>query len=324
MHRRISFCYIFGPTGSGKTGLAYKLYKLRPEESLLVSVDSRKLYTGLDVGTHKAPLLDLIKKGIPVLGINLFAPTKRVSAAMFIERLLPALKEYVDRGKTRIIFFGGSGLYMEALLNLEQNLSFVPPDYKLREKLRKLSLKELFGKLERLDPTIKLNRSEANNRVRLIRKVEVLLNRRVDTFMNLDSDRFNYFVKWYQELQEGASIQLFLFNPFLDTPMKAKYYRKLKYRAFKMVHEGLVQEVKSLVVQYSKKQGCEYCPFKEIPGYKQVYKLLSKYSSERLDRYILTKLVDTIYVAHRRYAKYQLSFSRRILKRYNYPTYLFY
>lgn len=51
MSEKIKTVVITGPTATGKTALAVKLARLYPAE--IVSVDSRQVYRGMDIGTGK-------------------------------------------------------------------------------------------------------------------------------------------------------------------------------------------------------------------------------------------------------------------------------
>ena len=68
-----------GPTAVGKTALVIQLSEVLPLE--VISVDSRQIYKGMDIGTGK-PTLEELKK-VPHHLIDIRKPTQFYSAAEF-------------------------------------------------------------------------------------------------------------------------------------------------------------------------------------------------------------------------------------------------
>jgi tRNA dimethylallyltransferase len=102
---------ICGPTGAGKSALAFALARVHP--ALIVSADSRQIYRGFDIGTAK-PSADE-QRQVPHRGIDVIAPTERYSAARWAESARVWIDEALATDRTPLIV-GGAGLYLRALI----------------------------------------------------------------------------------------------------------------------------------------------------------------------------------------------------------------
>src|SRR5258708_35683470 len=144
---------IAGPTATGKTDLAISLAKRLNGE--LVSVDSRQVYKGLDIGTGKMPgKFKSLKRvsgkwivdGVFIYMYDVVNWEKQYTVADDVKDANRVIKDIRKRGTLPIIV-GGTGLYLKALLYGLSNLGR-PIDKKLREQLEKLELKKLQEKLK--------------------------------------------------------------------------------------------------------------------------------------------------------------------------------
>ena len=73
------FLAIVGPTASGKTGLSLEVGKRLDGE--IISMDSRQIYRGMDIGTGKVGLRE--RALLPHHGLDLRDPDERYSAGQF-------------------------------------------------------------------------------------------------------------------------------------------------------------------------------------------------------------------------------------------------
>ena len=159
---------ILGPTASGKSDLAVELaLKFNGE---IISADSRQIYKNMDIGTGKITKKEM--KGIPHYLLDIASPKTQLSVAHFQKQAKIAIEKILANGKTPIIC-GGTGLYIDAVVD-NQIFPNVKPDLKLRKKLEKLTTKELFAKLKKLDPNRAKNIDKHNPR-RLIRALEIVM-----------------------------------------------------------------------------------------------------------------------------------------------------
>ena len=170
---------IVGPTASGKSELAVflalrfglrqaqKQYGIQGAE--IISADSRQVYEYMDIGTGKITKKEMA--GIPHHLLDVAHPSRQFTVVQYKKKALKVIRDIQRRGKLPILV-GGTGFYIQAVVD---NVDFpaVPPNNKLRSKLRSLSAEELFKKLQKLDP----NRAatiDAKNKRRLVRALEII------------------------------------------------------------------------------------------------------------------------------------------------------
>ena len=161
---------LVGPTASGKSGLAVRLAKEFNGE--VISADSRQVYKGLDIGTGKITKREM--QGVQHHLLDIISPKKVFSAQDFIDHATRAISDIHSRGKLPIIA-GGTGFYIDALVG-RISLPDVAPDPKLRARLEKKTAEQLYELLKKKDPkraTSMDTSSERNNKVRLVRALEV-------------------------------------------------------------------------------------------------------------------------------------------------------
>lgn len=111
MSEKVKIVAITGPTATGKTALAVKLAQMFDGE--IVSVDSRQVYSYMDLGTGK----DLEEYGdVPYHLINIADPEKDTyNLSEFCRDAFAAVDDIRKRGKLPILC-GGTALYLDALL----------------------------------------------------------------------------------------------------------------------------------------------------------------------------------------------------------------
>jgi tRNA dimethylallyltransferase len=163
----IKIIAIVGPTASGKSDLAIRLAQKFNGE--IISADSRQVYKGMDIGTGKISKKE--QRLLPHHLIDIVSPKKIFTVAEFKKRGEKTIKDISNNNKIPIIV-GGTGQYIDTLI---YNLSLpqVTPNYKLRSKLEKQTVEQLFKQLKKLDPQRAKN-IDAKNPRRLIRAIEII------------------------------------------------------------------------------------------------------------------------------------------------------
>ena len=157
---------IAGPTASGKSSRAVEEALARGGE--IISVDSRQIYRGLDIGTEKITAEEM--RGVPHHLIDIRDPAESYSAGDFVADAARLIEEIAACGKLPILV-GGTHFYFDALTRGLPTQ--VAPNLQLREELEKISTEELFARIREQD----LRRAaelDPHNRRRLIRALEII------------------------------------------------------------------------------------------------------------------------------------------------------
>jgi len=162
---------LMGPTGSGKTtaalGWVNRHHANRRSHPLLVSIDAVALYRGLDIGSAKP--LGVEREGYDWAGLDLFAPSQRVSVAEFTEYVKPIIQKAL-RTQRPVLLVGGSHFYEKALVDGMSPGD--PTDEFWTAPLRDLPGVELKARLVALDPRWR-DRVHENDRYRLLRFLDL-------------------------------------------------------------------------------------------------------------------------------------------------------
>lgn len=155
---------ILGPTASGKTHKAVALAERLNTE--IISADSRQIYRGMDIGTGK----DLEEyKNVPYHLIDICPAGYKYNLFEYLRNYQAARDSILAKGKTPILC-GGTGLYVEAVLN-GLKLPEVPENKALRAELAGKSLEELTAILERMKKLH--NTTDIDTAKRAIRAIEI-------------------------------------------------------------------------------------------------------------------------------------------------------
>ena len=210
---------IVGPTGSGKTAWARKL--AHKFEGRVISVDSRQIYKGFDIGTNKDKTFvqDLI---------DVVEPSKNFTLADYQKMANDVINKYLQM-KTLPILAGGTGLYLNAILYGYISPELREESLKLREKLEKLSEVEIFNQLQKLDVE-SAKKIDPKNKRRLIRALEyVMLSQKS-------------FVESQQKQKPKFDSLIIGIKTDRET-----LYSKIDARVEQMIKNGLVEEVRRLI-----------------------------------------------------------------------------
>ena len=157
---------IAGPTASGKSSRSIEEALARGGE--VISVDSRQIYRGLDIGTEKITLEEM--RGVPHHLIDIREPEDPYSAGDFATDAARLITGITARGKLPILA-GGTHFYFDALLRgLPAEVNADPA---LRARLDMLSDDEIFARVRAKDPQ-RAAELDSRNRRRLIRAFEII------------------------------------------------------------------------------------------------------------------------------------------------------
>lgn len=168
-HQKYQMLTILGPTASGKTTVAAHAAKLLDGE--IISADSRQIYRGMDLGTGKdIEDYEIDGQKIPYHLIDIVDAGFEYNVYLYTNDFLKAFQEITARNKFPV-FCGGSGLYIQAILNKYQLIQ-VPKNLELRKELDDKNLEELVEILSRYKTDLH-NSTDTENRRRAIRAIEI-------------------------------------------------------------------------------------------------------------------------------------------------------
>ncbi len=271
---------LVGPTASGKSALAVTLAKRFEGE--VISADSRQVYKCLDIGTGKITKREMKSVRHHLLDVAL--PKKVFSAQDFIDHAAAAIQDIAARGKLPVIA-GGTGFYIDALTG-RITLPDVAPDPKLRARLDKKTVSQLYELLRKKDPLRAASMatpSERNNKVRLIRALEIASVR-----------------SYPQNLQRTDLCEKYDCLWVGITPDTEALDKKIGTRLKDRLKRGMVNEARRLHAS-----GLSYKRMAEL-GLE--YRSLASFLQKKISR---QGLESELYSAIRRYARKQIGYWRR-------------
>ncbi|HMT29000.1 MAG TPA: tRNA (adenosine(37)-N6)-dimethylallyltransferase MiaA [Bacteroidia bacterium] len=162
---------VAGPTASGKTQLAIDLAK--HFHTVVVSADSRQFYQEISIGTAKPSQEELAE--VTHYFIDSHSVRENFSAGMFAESALEKLKQLFLEHDV-VILTGGSGLYIDAIINGIDQLPNGNED--IRNELNRILMDEGLIKLQLMlketDPD-SFDKIDILNPRRVIRALEVTI-----------------------------------------------------------------------------------------------------------------------------------------------------
>lgn len=216
---------VLGPTASGKTALGVQIARALNGE--ILSVDSRQVYRGLDIGSGK-DLSEYTTGGrtVPYHLIDIAGLEQEFSVYDFQKAFFAALADVTARGAVPVAV-GGTGLYLDAVLG-GYSFADAPENPELRAELAALDEDALRARLLALRPDTH-NTTDLEDRDRLVRAIEVA-------------------VAGAAGLAEGDALEAPAFNPLvLGVSMDREVLRRrIARRLHERMHAGLIEEVEEL------------------------------------------------------------------------------
>ena len=273
---------VVGPTASGKTALGVWLAKHYNGE--VVSCDSMQIYRRMDIGTAKPTREEM--DGVPHHMIDVADPEEDYSAERYRREAVPVVDDILARGKLPIIV-GGTGLYLDALLN---GHDFAVKSTGWREKLQKKydeeGIQPLWEALTEIDPE-SATRLHPMDTKRVIRALEVWYE--TGETISAHNAATRLLPPRYTALKLG-----------LNYENRADLYARIDARVEEMAASGLADEVRALL-ESGVSSGCTAM---QAIGYKELCAAVE-------DGGDLTAALDEVKLRSRQYAKRQLTWFRR-------------
>lgn len=160
---------VCGPTASGKTRLGVTLAQELGSE--IVSVDSRQLYRGMDIGTGKDLEEYRTAQGAVAYHLIDTVDPQTIYTLWDFQRDFYAAVRTVWQREMVPVAVGGSGLYLEAVLK-NFRIPNIPENEALRTRLKQLPHQELIDQLTTLSPTL-ANSTDCSTKKRVVRALEI-------------------------------------------------------------------------------------------------------------------------------------------------------
>ncbi len=279
-------CYlaIAGPTASGKSALAVEIAKRLNGE--IISADSMQIYDGIYIGTARPTEEEM--QGIPHHLMGFLPLSAPYSVAQYMTDANRAIDEVNARGHLPIIC-GGTGLYMQSLI---ENIIFAEnatADPALRERLRDRAAKEggeaLLAELAQVD-SVTAAKLHPNDLGRIIRALEVYYTNGITISEQVAQSR-----------RHPATFDTCLI--VLNFEQRERLYDRIHQRVDSMCENGLLEEAQTVL-------NSPYAPTAmQAIGYKE----LKPYFDGDI---ALDEALDNLKKSTRHYAKRQMSWFRRI------------
>ena len=268
---------VLGPTASGKTAFAASLAHCLDGE--IISADSRQVYRKMDLGTGK-DYSDYNIEGvlIPYHLIDIVDAGYKYSLFEYQRDFVHVWEDIAGRGKQAVLC-GGSGMYIESVLNAYQLVN-VPPNVLLRKKLESKSDTELITILssyKRLH-----NVSDTSSRKRLIRAIEIAEYSRTNAETSFSFPEFD--------------------NIILGIGIDREHRRsRITERLEARLEQGLVDEVRELLNQGVSPDTLVY--------YGLEYKFITMYLNGQLN---FDEMKRRLNIAIHQFAKRQMTWFRKM------------
>lgn len=268
---------ILGPTAVGKTD--YSIETALRYGSPVISCDSRQIYKEMTIGTAVPDASQLA--AVKHYFIHSHTVTELYTAGKYEIEALDLINRLFDEGHETLVMAGGSGFYVDALVNGLDD--FPSADLQLRSelmaRLQTEGVESLRLELKALDPE-SYEAIDIANGQRVVRALEVCL---------MTGKPFSSFKTSPKKKRDFEIEKIGLTRP------RDVLYDRINRRVIQMIDQGLVDEVRSLT-QYRDLAALQ------TVGYKEIFDWFDG-TLESLDR-----AVELIQRNTRRYAKRQMSY----------------
>lgn len=236
---------ILGPTAVGKTD--YSIETALRYDSPVISCDSRQIYSEMSIGTAVPSAEQLA--AVRHYFIHSHTVRELYTAGKYEIEALGLINRLFDKGHDTLVMAGGSGFYIDALVNGLDD--FPSADLQLRNelmtRLHEEGVESLRLELQKLDPESYASIDIANGQ-RVVRALEVCL---------MTGRPFSSFKTSSRKSRDFEIEKIGLTRP------REVLYDRINRRVLQMIDDGLVDEVRSLT-QYRDLAALQTVGYKEI------------------------------------------------------------
>jgi tRNA dimethylallyltransferase len=266
---------LVGPTGTGKTRF---LLKLREFFSFTVlQIDSRQAILEFDIGTAKPTPEE--RKQLPHIGVDVVPPTESFSLGSFVQMADKEVKDkpfiLLTAGTPMYLYYWQKGVVMENPLPREDRERFWEEVKRDRRKI--------YHYLKRIDPEFS----------RRVGPHDLQRIRRAWEIYRMTGKPFSQFIHSHEKIVSPPMI-------FLGISGEGEEYERMLWeRMERMLAEGWVEEVETLIKKYG-----EDLPGLQGVGYKEIVQWLKGEIPER-------KLKERIFHHTKKYVRHQRTWFKR-------------
>ena len=283
MKERITCRILTGPTAGGKSALGLRL----AEEMgwVVACMDSMQIYRGMNIGTAKPTPAE--QKRVKHYLLDICDPAEEFSVAAYRDQAEALVRKLWEEEGREVLFIGGTGLYMQALIH-PMEMGSVAADPELRNELKRIAeqpdgRQTLHARLEALDPKTAA-RLPLNDIRRCIRAIEVSEITGIP----------------FSQQTERALPGLFDWKIAAVRLPREQLYERINLRVTRMMNAGLEEEVKKLLDSGVPENAQSMSGI----GYKEMIPCVRGECS-------MAEAAEQIRLNTRHYAKRQMTFLRR-------------
>lgn len=266
---------IVGPTACGKTNLAVNLSQTIDAE--IISVDSRQVYRGMDIGTGK-DLQEYIINGqqIPYHLIDIVEAGYQYNVFEYRQDFDKAYQQITQQGK-KVVCCGGTGMYIEAILK-GYRLEQVDKNEEFRKQCENKTNQELIEELQ--EYKILHNVSDISDRERLIRALEI---------------------ETYYRVHQPKTFPQYKYYLFYIDISRELLRNNIAKRLQERLQNGMIEEVEKLIEQGISIETLKY--------YGLEYKFIAQYLSKEID---FSTMQNLLQIAICQFAKRQQTWFKKM------------
>jgi len=276
--KRKTVIVIAGPTAVGKTAVAINVAKYFDTE--IISADSRQCYKELNIGVARPSEEEL--KQVKHYFIASHSIHEKITAAFFEHYAFEKSYEIFQHHDIAVMV-GGTGLYIKAFCEGMDEIPEVPEIIRneILNQYKERGLEWLQSEIQKLDPEF-YKVGEIKNPQRLMRALEV----------------FKATGKSVLDFRKGKKTEreFDIIKIALELP-KEQLHHNIETRVDKMIEQGLLEEVKSLIPY-------QYLNALQTVGYKELF----DYFNGEMD---LTSAIELIKRNTKQYAKRQITWFKK-------------
>ena len=228
--------FITGPTASGKSKFAIDLSKKIKGE--IVNADSMQIYKELKIITARPSQLDNKKIKHHLYGY--VDGSNRYNVEKWCQDASQVIKS-LNKKNINPIFVGGTGLYIDTLINGIASIPSVPESIRNDSKnlLEKVGKEEFYKIVKKID----------EDSIKLIFPNDIQRLRRIWEVFNYTNKKFS---EWKKNKNKKFITSLD-YKIFLFLPDRKKNYERVNKRVLTMIKSGAIEEIEKLLkLNYNK------------------------------------------------------------------------